>query len=301
MHCLYSLFFWIALGLVCFRIYLKLMTGWCRSQVCLVGKTALVTGANTGIGYETALDFAKRGATVILACRDESKARKARDNIIEETNNKNVSYGLVDFLDLACVRKFADEFNSTHTRLDILVNNAAAVRLRGVTTDGYLAAVQVNYLGPFLLTMLLLNLIVKTPSARIVNVSSSAPNYSNPLDMDLMFDGPDRTKAYYRSKFGNILFTIELASRLANTTVTVYSLHPGVVDTDIFRRLPPSWKFVMDYIVRWFMKVRRNIQKMSLLHDTKINTSLSDLFGRRPDDHLLRITKRDRVVFGGAL
>lgn len=112
----------------------------------------------TGIGYETALDFAKRGAKVILACRDETRAREARDRIIRETHNTNIHYSLVDLSSFKSVRKFAEKINTTEDRLDILVNNAGAGGRIGekVTEDGLPLIIQINYFSHFLLTNLLL-------------------------------------------------------------------------------------------------------------------------------------------------
>ena len=159
---------------VYFWYYFK-NTVWCRSQTCLIGKTIIVTGANTGttyhvvhflpkkyskflgIGYEAALDFAKRGARVILACRNKDKAEIARGKIIEETGNDNVVVKIVDLASLASVRAFAESINKTEKRLDVLVNNAgAALTGEGKSEDGLIWLMQVNYFSSFLLTNLLM-------------------------------------------------------------------------------------------------------------------------------------------------
>ncbi|KAF2890331.1 hypothetical protein ILUMI_15842, partial [Ignelater luminosus] len=143
--------------LILFKIFQKLSTGWDRSPTCLYGKTTIVTGANTGIGFHTALDFAKRGAKVILACRNKDKAEKARHTIIEQTGNSNVIVGIVDLASLASVRAFARQIKETEDRLDILVNNAGGFGIANVTTDdGLNLSMQINYFGPTLLTLLLI-------------------------------------------------------------------------------------------------------------------------------------------------
>mgnify|MGYP005984370703 FL=1 len=160
--------------LIVFKIYMKVTTGWCRSHTCLVGKTAIVTGANTGkcalvtsgklkvilgIGYDTALDFAKRGARVILACRDEGRAEEARIRIVEETGNKNIVVQLIDMSSFETVREFAKRINETEERLDILVNNAGAAGIGDKRSkDGHVLLMQINYFSAFLLTNLLIGL-----------------------------------------------------------------------------------------------------------------------------------------------
>jgi len=228
--------------------------------VCLVGKTAIVTGANTGIGYETAEDFAKRGAKVILACRDPGKGEEARQNIIKATDNKNVVFKQLDVSSFKSVREFAKDINATEERLDILVNNAGAAGFgTEKSEDGLLLLMHTNYFGPFLLTNLLLDLLKKTPDARIVNVSSLIAKYAKNLDVNNLNDYPEgtrrpQTRVYARSKLCNILFTIELADRLKGTSVTAYSLHPGVVFTEILRNLPPVVRFFEEQVFKWFFK-----------------------------------------------
>jgi NAD(P)-dependent dehydrogenase (short-subunit alcohol dehydrogenase family) len=141
----------------CVKIYLKLTTKWARSPTCLLGKTVIVTGSNIGIGFYTAVDFAKRGARVILACRDYKKGESAREEIIKRTDNPNVFLKIVDMSSFESVRAFAQEINKTEDRLDILVNNAGmAIVDDEKTKDGHLMAMQVNYFSLFLLTNLLL-------------------------------------------------------------------------------------------------------------------------------------------------
>ncbi|KAG5897812.1 hypothetical protein JTB14_011812 [Gonioctena quinquepunctata] len=229
-----------ALTLVSFKLYIKVTTGLCKSQVCLKGKTALITGANTGIGYETALDFAKRGARVILACRDENRARLACEKIIKETNNTDVIYKLVDLASFSSVRKFAEDVNKNESHLDILVNNAGAGRLGDQRTEDDIPIVlQINYFSHFLLTNLLLDLLKKTPS-RIVNVAAIGAKLGS-INLKELTAYKGDSGQYITSKLCQILFTIELASRLQNTNVTSYSLHPGVIKTEIFRNME-AWK-----------------------------------------------------------
>lgn len=225
-----------------FKIYLRLSTGWNRSPRCLIGKTAIVTGANTGIGYYTALDFAKRGARVILACRNPARAEEARSRIMSETDNANVHIKILDLGSLASVREFAKDVNATEQRLDILVNNAGAAGFDQATTaDGLSASMQVNYFGPFLLTNLLLDILKRSTPSRIVVVSSDLAHLGSPNVEDLnayptikifgsIFD-------YANNKLCGILFANELARKLQNTGVTANSVHPGAVQSDFLRNL----------------------------------------------------------------
>ncbi|CAG9861379.1 unnamed protein product [Phyllotreta striolata] len=242
-----------ALCVVSLKLYIKLTTGMCKSQVCLVGKTALITGANTGIGYETAIDFAKRGAKVILACRDENKAKEAVNRIIKETHNSQVVYKLVDLTSFTSVRKFAMDINNTEERLDILVNNAGAARLGNtVTEDGIDAVLQTNYFSHFLLTMLLVDLMQKYPS-RIVNVAAWGASLGK-IDFRKLTSFETEAKQYITSKLCQVLFTIEFARRYKDTNITAYSLHPGVIKTEIFRNLTPVLRSTILVFIDIFFK-----------------------------------------------
>ncbi|XP_019879193.2 retinol dehydrogenase 11 [Aethina tumida] len=253
--CLLKLVAVIGALLAIAKLYIKLTTGWCRSQTCLVGKTAIVTGANTGIGYETALDFAKRGATVILACRNKTRAEAAAERIILETGNENVIVKIIDMENLDSVRAFAKDINTTVNKLDILVNNAGA----GIMKDERIGlkklqkTILINHYGPFLLTNLLLNLLKKSGPSRIVNVSSIAAKQAK-LDWDDLNAHPGVHAVYGNSKLMNILFTIELAKKLNGTEVTTYSLHPGVIETEFLRNLNKWFKVPLQFMVSKFFK-----------------------------------------------
>ncbi|RZC42721.1 adh short domain containing protein [Asbolus verrucosus] len=228
------------------------MVNFCKSSKCLIGKTAIVTGSNTGIGYETALEFAKRGCRVILACRNQEKAIQARDQIAALTGNENVLFKHLDLESLDSVREFAKNINSTEDRLDILVNNAGAANLPDrLTPDGLQLEMAVNYFSPFLLTNLLLGmrwtenknfLIISLPDllkqsapSRVINVSSVLAKLISNLNLDELNKHTGDFNMYNKTKLCNIYFTQELARRLQGSGVTTYSLHPGVVHTDFQR------------------------------------------------------------------
>ncbi|KAK5643739.1 hypothetical protein RI129_007584 [Pyrocoelia pectoralis] len=230
----------IVLECVILRL-IKLNTKWDRSTACLVGKTAIVTGANTGIGFYTAQEFAKRGARVILACRSATKGEEAKKKIVEATHNENVHVRIVDFESLKSVREFARGINKSEERLDILVNNAGAVIFKNeITVDGLSKSMQVNHFGPFLLTLLLIDLLKRSRPSRIVNVSSTKTRggrihinnlnyYSDSYRSRLTFSN------YANAKLCHLSFSNELGKRLRPSGVIVNSLHPGTVQTDITR------------------------------------------------------------------
>ncbi|XP_070763490.1 retinol dehydrogenase 13 [Enoplosus armatus] len=224
--------------------------GVCRSKVMLDGKTVLITGANTGIGKETALDMAQRGARVILACRDMTRARIAADEIRQKSGNGNVVVKKLDLASLQSVRDLAKDVQETEERLDILINNAGIMMCpKWKTNDGFEMQFGVNHLGHFLLTNLLLDLLRKSAPSRIIIVSSLAHEKGRIHFDDINLDKDyQREKSYRQSKLANVLFCRELATRLEGTSVTVYSLHPGVIRTELGRHLFPTlslWKRII--------------------------------------------------------
>ncbi|XP_028258373.1 retinol dehydrogenase 12 [Parambassis ranga] len=217
--------------------------GVCRSKVRLDGKTVLITGANTGIGKETALDMAKRGARVILACRDMTRARIAADDIRQRSGNGNVLVKKLDLSSLQSVRDLAKDVQENEERLDILINNAGIMMCpKWKTEDGFEMQLGVNHLGHFLLTNCLLDLMKKSAPSRVVIVSSLAHERGKIHFEDLNLEKDyHREKSYYQSKLANVLFCRELAARVQGTGVTVYSLHPGVIRTELVHHLFPTF------------------------------------------------------------
>jgi NAD(P)-dependent dehydrogenase (short-subunit alcohol dehydrogenase family) len=201
------------------------------------GKVCLVTGATSGIGMVAAAALAAMGAEVVITGRDREKAETALKRIRSQANRHAVNYLLADFSDLDQVRDLAAEFNSHYSQLDVLVNNAGTfLNSRKRTEYGVEKTFLVNHLAPFLLTNLLIDKILYSRPARIINVSSEAHKYGT-LDFDdLEFEqGYAGMKAYARSKLANILFTYELARRMSGKEITVNALHPGHVATDIWK------------------------------------------------------------------
>ncbi|NGO81728.1 SDR family NAD(P)-dependent oxidoreductase [Streptomyces sp. YC504] len=199
------------------------------------GRTAVVTGANSGIGLAAARELARRGARVLLACRSEARGTQARARIVSEVPDADVDFAPLDLADLQSVREFAAGFDGE--RLDLLINNAGVMALPyGKTADGFETQFGVNHLGHFALTGLLLPKLLATAGARVVNVSSGMHFVSNIDIGDLNSEKKYRRwVAYGRSKSANLLFTHELARRLEATgsEVVAAAAHPGFARTNL--------------------------------------------------------------------
>lgn len=208
----------------------------------LTGKVAIVTGANSGIGFATAKGLAQRGATVVMLCRSREKAEAARASIVDATGSANVHLILADLGVQAQVRRAADEFKAKFDRLDILINNAAIIPAqRELTSDGIETQFAVNHLSYFLLTHLLLDVLKASAPSRIVNLSSNLHARGKVDFNDLESAGSYAMMGwgqYSNTKLMNHLFTFELARRLEGTGVTANCVHPGVIGTNLSRTMP---------------------------------------------------------------
>ncbi|XP_029313991.1 retinol dehydrogenase 12, like [Cottoperca gobio] len=213
-------------------------------------KTVVITGANAGIGKETAIDLAKRGAKVIIACRDMERGQAAVTQVIESSGSENVICMKLDLADSKSIREFAEAINKGEPKLNILINNAGVmVCPYGKTEDGFEMQIGVNHFGHFLLTHLLIDLIKRSAPARIVTVSSMAHTWGSINLEDInSVKSYDKKAAYSQSKLANVLFTRSLAKKLEGTGVTTYSLHPGVVQTDLWRHLSGPQQVVMKMV-----------------------------------------------------
>jgi NAD(P)-dependent dehydrogenase (short-subunit alcohol dehydrogenase family) len=212
----------------------------------------LITGATSGIGLEAAVALARRGNLLVLVGRDQKKMNAAVDEVKRRAGVAAPDSWLCDFGSQAQIRKLASDLLAKYDRLDVLVNNAGlATRRREVTEDGIERTLAVNHLGPFLLTNLLLDLLVKSAPARVVNVAS-VEHYNATMDLsDLGCErcGWNITKAYGRSKLGNVMFTRALAKRLEGKGVTVNAVHPGAVATGIWD-VAPGWMQPMIWLAK---------------------------------------------------
>ena len=205
------------------------------------GRTFLVTGANTGIGRATAAALARQGGRVYVASRSREKGEQAVAGIKASTGNEAVWFLPLDLADLDSVRACASAFLARGEPLHVLVNNAGVVRARGLTKQGFELMFGVNHLGHFALTNALLGCLTASGPARVVTVSSDSHYSARGIDFEALRRpgrGVTGLHGYAVSKLCNVLFSQELARRTADTGVTTYALHPGVVASDIWRRVP---------------------------------------------------------------
>lgn len=200
----------------------------------MTGKTVLITGANSGIGKAAATELAKQGARIVMVCRDPDRGETARAEIMRASDSDDVDLLITDLASQAEIRQLAAEFKATYDRLDVLVNNAGVINgSRTLTVDGLESTFALNHLAYFLLTHELLDVLKASPPARIINVASMGHKLGTIDFDDLQAEKRyDSLKAYNQSKLANILFTYELARRLAGSDLTTNCLHPGVVATN---------------------------------------------------------------------
>jgi NAD(P)-dependent dehydrogenase (short-subunit alcohol dehydrogenase family) len=220
------------------------------------GKISVVTGANSGLGKETALGLAKLGARVVMICRSRERGEAARAEIVAASGNQSVDLLLADLSAQASVRRLAQEVEATYPRLDLLVNSAGGVFMtRATSADGIEYSLALNHLGPFLLTNLLLDRLKASAPARIVNVTTRLGN-----NIAIDFDDQQFEKrrysgfqAYSETKLAGMLFTYALARRLEGTGVTVNCVHPGVFKSNFGSEGMPAVMRVLNVVVRPFM------------------------------------------------
>lgn len=209
----------------------------------LSSKIALVTGANSGLGYWTALHLARHGAHVVMACRSAPRAEAALADLTEAVPDGSFEILTLDLADISSVRSAAAAFTRTHPRLDVLCNNAGvAMRSASTTADGFELHLGANFLGHFALTALLAPALLATPGSRVVHVSSLQHRVGRVRFEDLQFARRRYTPwaAYGQSKVANLLFMAELERRLRRTGTDAISVgcHPGVSGTAIFEEMP---------------------------------------------------------------
>mmetsp|Transcript_19529 Transcript_19529/g.23939 ORF Transcript_19529/g.23939 Transcript_19529/m.23939 type:complete len:418 (-) Transcript_19529:109-1362(-) len=217
---------------------------------CLANKVVLITGANSGVGHETARQLYHMGATIILACRSESRANKAIQDICPcSTNNERLRFIQLDLADLSSVKKAVEEFERMDIPLHVLINNAGVMmNKRKESVDGYELVMAANYVGHFFLTKLLLRKLRETgkesngSKARVLNISSAIYSISKKIDLDDLFcerKPYGLFTQYSQSKLANILFTTELRRREEQNDglVDAYCIHPGMVRTNVVKNL----------------------------------------------------------------
>ncbi|PZG17229.1 SDR family NAD(P)-dependent oxidoreductase [Nonomuraea aridisoli] len=205
------------------------------------GRVAVITGANTGIGFETARVLAGCGASVIMAVRDADRGKRAAARIAADVSGADVSVLRLDLASLASIRSAAEELHATRSGIDLLINNAGVMYTPyGTTADGFELQIGVNHLGHFALTGLLLDMMLPVPGSRVVTVASAAHRQAGTMNLDDLnwrHETYDRTAAYGRSKLANLMFTYDLQRRLSGRSQTIaVAAHPGGSDTGGSRR-----------------------------------------------------------------
>jgi NAD(P)-dependent dehydrogenase (short-subunit alcohol dehydrogenase family) len=215
----------------------------------LAGRTAVVTGANNGLGLETARALAAHGAAVVLAVRAASKGEAAAADIRSSAPGSDVAVQELDLASLASIRVAAATLRERHARIDVLVNNAGVMWTpRSATEDGFELQFGVNHLGHFAFTGLLLDRLLAVDGSRIVTVSSVAHRFRSRIDLEDLTGTREyhRVSAYTRSKLANLLFTYELQRRLvaADAATTAFAAHPGWCRSDLARNSPRAFRLV---------------------------------------------------------
>jgi NAD(P)-dependent dehydrogenase (short-subunit alcohol dehydrogenase family) len=219
------------------------------------GKTILITGGNSGIGYYAVLALAKAGAHVVIAGRNPDRIAQAINGIEAEGVNGHVEAAIVDLASLASVKQFSDKFRASHPKLDVLINNAGVMMPpEGKTKDGFESQFGVNFLGHFALTGLLFDRLQSTAGSRVVTLSSIAHRGAQ-IDFDnLRLEKPyDPKREYYQSKLADLLFALELGRRIDAKEASVLSVacHPGFTKTELQRHIDPAMLAKMTFMEAW--------------------------------------------------
>ncbi|XP_077283979.1 retinol dehydrogenase 14-like isoform X2 [Arctopsyche grandis] len=267
-------------GMVAFKVWMKYTTGKYEGQERLTGKTVIVTGANSGVGLEAAKDFASRGARVIMVCRDMKKAEFVKKIIINETANTDIVLKHINFESLTTVRECAQEILREENQINILLNNAGtATGCCTKSEDGLDLLMQSNHFGPFLFTNILLGCIKSSAPSRILNVSSEVHKMAKlNLACSDLSDTKNSSVAYGNSKLCNILMANELADKLKGTGVTVNSLTPGVVLTEILRDVTPWFRIPWNFLIKIFLKNSKEGAQTSIF--ACVSPEIADVTGR---------------------
>ena len=220
------------------------------TEIDIADRVAIVTGGNSGIGREAALQLASMGMRVFITCRTHAKGKPVVDELRQRSGNANVECLALELGDFESVRRCAREFLELDLPLHLLVNNAGIGVQRGLTPSGFELAFGTKPLGPFLFTGLLIEKMIRSGPGRIVIVSSKGHYSSKGIDFEAVrktTKSQSGADEYYASKLANVLFSIELSRRLEDTGVRTYALHPGVVATEVWRRFPRP--------ITWFAKL----------------------------------------------
>jgi len=258
----------------------------------------MITGANSGIGKATAIGLAKMGATIVMVCRNKKKGEKALDYIKSESNNGNVNLFIADLSTQKAIHQLVKDFKEKYQHLHVLINNAGVnLSKRVLTDDGIESTFAINYLAPFLLSNLLLDILQNSSPARIVNVASSVVaksiNFEN-LNGEKHYR---QLKAYGQSKLALILFTYEFARRIEGMGVTVNCLHPGYVKTNMIKNFRGFVKYFFPFI-GLFMKSPEKGAKTSiyLASSPEIQGVSGKYFEKRKEVELTEVSDDQEIA-----
>jgi NAD(P)-dependent dehydrogenase (short-subunit alcohol dehydrogenase family) len=228
------------------------MTKWTTADIPdQTGRTAVITGANTGLGYETAAALAAKGAHVVLAVRNLEKGKEAARRIEQAAPGARTQLQELDLTSLDSIRAAADQLRSAHESIDLLINNAGVMMTpKSTTKDGFELQFGTNHLGHFALTNLLLDRVLAAPGSRVVTVSSVGHRFARGIRFDDLQSerSYSRVGAYGQAKLSNLLFTYELQRRLQGTSTLAVSAHPGGSNTELARNVPAAVRVVFEAI-----------------------------------------------------
>jgi NAD(P)-dependent dehydrogenase (short-subunit alcohol dehydrogenase family) len=220
------------------------MTKWTTADIPdQTGRTAVITGANTGLGYETAAALAAKGAHVVLAVRNLEKGKEAARGIEQATPDAQVQLQELDLTSLESIREAAEELRTKHDQIDLLINNAGVMMTpKSTTKDGFELQFGTNHLGHFAFTGLLIDRVLAVPGSRVVTVSSTGHRFARRIRFDDLQWEHDysRVGAYGQAKLANLMFTYELQRRLIGTNTIAAAAHPGGSNTELMRNLPAA-------------------------------------------------------------
>jgi len=215
----------------------------------LKNKTILITGGNSGIGFEAALMLAQKDATVIIASSNLEKSNQAVERIKKETSNEDIVAMSLNLGSKKAIKAFVKKFSASYERLDILINNSGVMyKPYEKTEDGFESQMGINHLGHMYVTYLLMPNLKASKESRIVNIASIAHKFANASTKDFFFDNPkgfSPSKGYNRSKLANLLFTRALNYKLseAKSNIKVYAAHPGIADTSLTKNMKQDFKY----------------------------------------------------------
>ena len=223
-----------------------------KSMKSQLGKSFLVTGANTGLGFETALELAKHDAYVIMVGRNQEKLNQAKEKILDSVPDASIEIGVLDLTNIKSIKSFADEFLKTHATLDVLINNAGIMfPPAGKTADGFETQFGVNFIGHYVLSALLFPLLKNSENARVVTLSSIAHKGAEIDYENLKLEKPfNKFREYGQSKVADLIFALELQRKISENNLDILSVacHPGVSKTELLRYDVPEMIETIDYM-----------------------------------------------------